>query len=76
MPRGETAFLASHLFGGEEGRRTARRIDRRIDRLPGLASLHLLEGELERNGSTKSQSWPLRPERPLGLELMKERLVA
>jgi hypothetical protein len=75
MPPGETAFLAGHLFGGEEGRETARRIDRRIDRLPGLASLHLLEGELERNGTTETHSWP-RASRAAVAARAKERLVA
>ena len=48
MPAAETEFLAGHLFAGEEGRQMVRRIDRRIDRLPGLAGLHLLEGAVER----------------------------
>lgn len=44
MPAQETRFLARHLLGGEEGLAVARRIDRRVDRLPGLAGLGLLEG--------------------------------
>lgn len=47
MPPAETEFLARHLFAGAEGRDTVRRIDRRIDRLPGLAGLHLLESAAE-----------------------------
>ncbi|HET6811907.1 MAG TPA: hypothetical protein VFH50_12935 [Acidimicrobiales bacterium] len=43
MPPSETEHLAPALFSGQEGLATARRIDRRIDRLPGLAGLHLLE---------------------------------
>ena len=50
MPAAETEFLARHLFAGDEGRQIVRRIDRRIDRLPGLAGLHLLEGAAERGG--------------------------
>jgi hypothetical protein len=43
MPPAETRFVTQHLFGDADGRRTAGRIDRRIDRLPGLGGLHLLE---------------------------------
>jgi hypothetical protein len=43
MPRAETAFLVSHLFADPTGRATAQRIDRHIDRLPGLEGLHLVE---------------------------------
>jgi hypothetical protein len=43
MPASETRFVTGFLFGGDDGRRTAERIDRRIDRLPGLGGLHLLE---------------------------------
>ncbi|MBV8464077.1 MAG: hypothetical protein JO368_12330 [Acidimicrobiales bacterium] len=43
MPRSETDHLAQYLFSGPEGESTLRRIDRRVDRLPGLAGLHLLE---------------------------------
>ena len=53
MPAEETRFLARYLFGGDEGRETARRIDRRIDRLPGLDGLHLLENQLERSRSPR-----------------------
>jgi hypothetical protein len=42
MPEPETRFLASFLMGDEIGREAARRIDRRIDGLPGLASLNLV----------------------------------
>ena len=41
MPEPEVAHLIGYLFGDEEGRAVAARIDRRIDRLPGLAGLHL-----------------------------------
>lgn len=43
MPPDETAFVISHLFGDSDGRATAQRIDRRIDRFPGLAGLGLVE---------------------------------
>jgi hypothetical protein len=42
MPREETRHLAHTLFADEEGRSTLARVDRRIDALPGLDSLHLL----------------------------------
>ena len=41
MPDAETRFLISHLFSGDDGRVVAERIDRRVDRLPGLAGLDL-----------------------------------
>jgi hypothetical protein len=41
MPDAECRFLVSHLFGGDDGRIVAERIDRRIDRLPGLDGLAL-----------------------------------
>ena len=44
MPPAEITFLTEYLFGDDEGRDVARRIDRRVDRLPGLDGLHLLEG--------------------------------
>jgi hypothetical protein len=43
MPRQEVRHLARYLFGDVEGRQAARRIDGRIDRLPGLGDLHLVE---------------------------------
>ena len=39
----ETAFVVHHLFGDAEGLAAARRIDRRIDRFPGLAGLAVCE---------------------------------
>jgi hypothetical protein len=43
MPPSEVAFLVRELFGDADGRAVVRRIDRRIDRLPGLGGLHLVE---------------------------------
>jgi hypothetical protein len=43
MPPGEVSFLVSHLFGDEEGEKAAQRIDRQVDRFPGLEGLHLVE---------------------------------
>ena len=42
--------MATYLFGDDEGRRAAQRIDRCIDRLPGLTGLHLAEHSID---------WPL-----------------
>jgi hypothetical protein len=47
MPPAETRFVIDHLFGGVEGRDVARRIDRRVDRLPGLEGLGLVAGVVE-----------------------------
>jgi hypothetical protein len=44
VPDREVNFLRSYLFGGQDGREIAERIDRRVDRLPGLEGLHLLRG--------------------------------
>ncbi|MGH9078866.1 MAG: ferritin-like domain-containing protein [Acidimicrobiales bacterium] len=44
VPDGEVAFLCGYLFGDDDGRAVAERIDRRMDRLPGLGGLHLLQG--------------------------------
>jgi hypothetical protein len=43
MPTDETRFLVAHLFADDTGLASAQRIDRHIDRLPGLAGLHLVE---------------------------------
>ncbi len=43
MPREETGFVIDWLFGDDDGLDAARRIDRNIDRLPGLAGLNLIE---------------------------------
>jgi hypothetical protein len=42
MPAAEVGFLARYLFGGESGELALGRIDRQVDRLPGLAGLHLV----------------------------------
>ena len=48
MPDDEVRFLVSHLFGDEEGAKVAERIDKQVDRLPGLEGLHLVESTVER----------------------------
>ena len=44
MPAAETDFMVSYLFGGEDGLAVAERIDRRIDRIPGLSGMNLITG--------------------------------
>ncbi|HSP39523.1 MAG TPA: ferritin-like domain-containing protein [Frankiaceae bacterium] len=43
MPVAETSFLLDHLLGGAEGRELARRIDRKVAGLPGMAGLSIVE---------------------------------
>ncbi|MGH9088657.1 MAG: ferritin-like domain-containing protein [Acidimicrobiales bacterium] len=47
MPGAEVDFLIDHLFGGAEGLAVAQRIDRQVDRLPGLSGLGLVERAVE-----------------------------
>ena len=54
MPVEEVNFLAAHLFGDRDGLEVARRIDRQVDRLPGLSGLHLLEASTEAILSTRA----------------------
>ncbi len=46
-PEGETRQVIEYLFAGSEGMAAAERIDRNIDRMPGLAGLHLVRGVVE-----------------------------
>ncbi len=46
MPPREVRFLAEYLFSGSRGTAMAERIDRRVDRLPGQADLHLVSGSV------------------------------
>jgi hypothetical protein len=47
MPRSEVVFLIDELFGDADGRAVARRVDGRIDRLPGLDGLGLVSAAVE-----------------------------
>jgi len=49
-PDDEVRALASHLFGGADGRAAAGLVDRTIRRLPGFADAPLLEAWLDRHG--------------------------
>jgi hypothetical protein len=42
MPAEETDFIVQYVLGGEAGAKEAARLDRRIDRLPGLSGLELV----------------------------------
>jgi len=44
VPDAEVSFLRGYLFGDADGQAMAARIDRRVDRLPGLDGLGLLSG--------------------------------
>jgi hypothetical protein len=48
MPRSEVRHVASHLFGGVDGREVAARIDRRVQGLPGLEGLTPLRDAFDR----------------------------
>ena len=41
-PATDVTFMVRHLFGGEDGAKVADRIDRRIQRLPGLEGLEIV----------------------------------
>jgi hypothetical protein len=55
MPDNEVGFLIGYLFGDEEGREAARRVDHNVDRLPGLAGLHLATGAIAQYAAPASQ---------------------
>jgi hypothetical protein len=48
QPRGELEFMARYLFAGGEGRAAARKVDDTIRRLPGFATVQLLEAWMNR----------------------------
>lgn len=58
MPEDETRFLLGHLLNGPEGDRALAHIDKNIDRLPGLAGLHLVRRKIADYGVG---AWPARP---------------
>lgn len=47
MPAREVGFLVDHLFGGPDGARVAARLDRHVDRLPGLEGIGLVTGAVQ-----------------------------
>ena len=48
QPSGELVFMASYLFAGSRGRAAAHRADETIRKLPGFATVRLLENWLDR----------------------------
>jgi len=48
QPREELCFLGAYLFAGDEGRAAARKVDDTIRRLPGFATVQLLEAWMDR----------------------------
>ncbi|GAB2621415.1 ferritin-like domain-containing protein [Streptomyces capparidis] len=42
QPREETTFVLKHLFGSEEGAEAIRKIDDKVDKLPGMEGLNLV----------------------------------
>jgi hypothetical protein len=50
MPDVEVRFLTSYLFSGPDGIEAARRVDTRIDRIPGLEGMHLVENAVLKHG--------------------------
>src|SRR5207247_1467320 len=48
MPPSELAHMVTYLFADSDGREVARRIDRRIDNLPGLAGLALCDHAVDK----------------------------
>jgi hypothetical protein len=45
----DLAFMARHLFAGDEGRAAARKVDETIRKLPGFDRVELLEGWMDRH---------------------------
>jgi hypothetical protein len=48
VPASETAFLVQWLLTGDEGSAAVRRLDQRLERLPGMAGMGLVEREVRR----------------------------
>ena len=58
MPATEVRFLVRHLFGGPDGTAAAARIDRQIDRLPGLEGLGLVTGVVRGSSRRRAPAVP------------------
>ena len=48
VPKEETAFLVQHLLGGEGGDAWVKKLDQRLERLPGMEGMKLVQGEVQR----------------------------
>jgi hypothetical protein len=56
-PTAEVRFVAEHIFGGPDGAVAVERIDRQVDRLPGLGGQHLMGRARDRLvGSDRARS--------------------
>ena len=64
MPEAEVRFLVDTLFGGDDGRAAATRIDERVARLPGLAGLRLVPAPSTATRPAVGRSRPASPTRP------------
>jgi hypothetical protein len=49
QPADELRFMATYLFGGDDGRAAARKVDETIRRLPGFHTVQLLEAWMARH---------------------------
>jgi hypothetical protein len=63
QPRVELRFLAEYLFGGDDGREAARKVDETIRRLPGFETVELLEAWMKRFVDGGRRWHPLGPAR-------------
>jgi hypothetical protein len=59
QPDGELLFLATYLFGGPEGRASARKVDDTIRRLPGFDTVQLLESWMDRHVGNDGSGSPV-----------------
>jgi hypothetical protein len=50
MPALEVKNMLGYLYGGKQGLEEVRRIDAKIDSLPGRRNLHLLQNQPRRHG--------------------------
>jgi hypothetical protein len=57
MPDGELSFLVRYLFSDQQGRSAATRIDRHVDRLPGLSGLTLVTSAVDQLAGKSSGPW-------------------
>jgi hypothetical protein len=66
QPQEELGFLARYLFSGAEGRAAARKVDDTIRRLPGFASVQLLEAWMNANVTEHGSAAGAQPGTRLG----------
>src|SRR5207244_8028300 len=66
QPREELGFMARYLFSGAEGRAAARKVDDTIRRLPGFASVQLLDASMNANVTESVSATGAQPGARLG----------